>query len=95
MWLVKSIFDDYGGQVSILSKKGGTTIFIGTGVASLRKAKSLKGTHKESDGEGPRPNIAYIDELEDARDNFFNDAYDSGLFAQINRLSRFRALRKC
>ncbi|WP_322981272.1 hypothetical protein [Pseudomonas sp. C11] len=30
-----------------------------------------------------RPNIAYVDELRDERDNFFTDAFDSGLFEQI------------
>ena len=43
-------------------------------------------THIEPGGEGPRPNIAYINEKEDERDNFFNDAYDSGLFAKIYRV---------
>ena len=51
-------------------------------------------THKESGGEGPRPNIAYIDEKEDERDNFFNDAYDSGLFAQIHRVEPLQSIEE-
>lgn len=34
----------------------------------------------------PRPNIAYIDEKDDERDNFFTDAFDSELFAEIYRV---------
>lgn len=34
-----------------------------------------------------KPNIAYVDEIEDERDNFFNDAYDSGLFGDIHLLA--------
>ncbi|NOT65670.1 MAG: hypothetical protein HOP06_06560 [Methylotenera sp.] len=34
-----------------------------------------------------RPNIAYVDEVEDERDNFYNDAYDSGLFSSIHILA--------
>ncbi|MEM8575565.1 MAG: hypothetical protein AAGF48_13120 [Pseudomonadota bacterium] len=34
----------------------------------------------------PRPNIAYVDEKDDERDNFFTDAYDSGFFAEIYRV---------
>ncbi|HSH96844.1 MAG: hypothetical protein ACAH07_09660 [Methylophilaceae bacterium] len=37
--------------------------------------------------ENRRPNIAYVDEVQDERDNFFNDAYDSGLFGEIYPLS--------
>jgi hypothetical protein len=32
------------------------------------------------------PNIAYVDEVKDERDNFFNDAYDSELFGTIHVL---------
>ena len=32
------------------------------------------------------PNIAYVDEKPDERDNFFTDAYDSGLFGEIHRI---------
>lgn len=31
----------------------------------------------------PRPSIAYVDEVQDERDNFFNDAFDSDLFDNI------------
>lgn len=34
----------------------------------------------------PRPNIAYIDEKDDERDNFFTDAFDSELFGEIYRV---------
>ena len=34
----------------------------------------------------PRPNIAYIDEKDDERDNLFTDAFDSELFAEIYRV---------
>ena len=52
------------------------------------------GTHIESDGEGPRPNIAYIDEKKDERDNFFNDAYDSGRFAQIYQIEPLQSIEE-
>ena len=32
------------------------------------------------------PNIAYVDEQADERDNFFTDAFDSGLFGEIYRI---------
>ena len=51
-------------------------------------------THKESDGEDSRPNIAYIDEKEDERDNFFNDAYHRGLFAQIYRVVLLQSIEE-
>ncbi len=35
----------------------------------------------------PLPNIAYVDEREDERDNFFNDAYDSGRFGEIHLIA--------
>lgn len=31
----------------------------------------------------PKPSIAYIDEIADARDDFFTDAYQSGLFEAV------------
>ena len=31
-----------------------------------------------------RPNIAYVDEVDDERDNFFTDAYDSKFFEEIH-----------
>ena len=59
-----------------------------------RNSSYARWYHKESDGEGPRPNIAYIDEIEDARDNFFNDAYDSGLFAKIYRVEPLQSIEE-
>jgi len=38
---------------------------------------------KTSAVDDPRPNIAYIDEKDDERDNFFTDAFYSELFAEI------------
>lgn len=35
----------------------------------------------------PRPSIAYVDEQPDERDNFFGDAYDSGLFEEIHLIA--------
>jgi len=32
----------------------------------------------------PKPSIAYIDEIEDAREDFFTDAYQSGLFEAVH-----------
>lgn len=31
----------------------------------------------------PRPRIAYVDEMQDERDNFYGDAYESDLFEEI------------
>ncbi|WCW10108.1 hypothetical protein [Pseudomonas aeruginosa] len=39
-----------------------------------------------------RPNIAYVDELEDERDNFFTDAYDSECFDKIYLLEPEREI---
>ena len=41
---------------------------------------------KASAVDDPRPNIAYIDEKDDERDNFFTDAFDSELFGEIYRV---------
>jgi len=35
----------------------------------------------------PRPSIAYVDEQQDERDNFFGDAYDSELFENIHLIA--------
>lgn len=40
----------------------------------------------------PRPNIAYIDEKDDERDNFFTDAFDSELFAEIYRVEPLQSI---
>lgn len=37
----------------------------------------------ENHDESPRPSIAYVDEIEDERDNFLTDAFDSELFENI------------
>lgn len=45
-------------------------------------------TAKEPLGEPvSRPSIAYVDEVKDEQDNFFTDAFDSGLFENIYILS--------
>jgi len=42
-------------------------------------------TRKETlDEPLPRPSIAYVDEMQDERDNFYGDAYESNLFEKIH-----------
>lgn len=45
-------------------------------------------------GENQLPVIAYVDEKEDERDNFFNDAYDSGLFSEIHLIEAHPDIEK-
>lgn len=37
----------------------------------------------------PLPAIAYVDEKEDERSNFFNDAFDSGYFSEIHLIEAY------
>ena len=50
---------------------------------------------EEPAGDDPRPNIAYVDEKDDERDNFFTDAFDSGFLRRYIESNRFRTSRRC